>query len=195
MLRLLLLLFCVTCHPAYGLVDTQPQQVHLSLGKDETEMMVTWLTIDSIETKPTVEFGSMDSFPSYPFTSSGWSTKFVDGGSEQRTMYIHRVLMEGLTPGQGYYYHVGSPEGWSDVFWFTALKSGTEWSPRFAIYGDLGNVNGQSIPRLQQEVSRGAFDAVLHVGDFAYDLHSVSFSLFSKRCSHRITLSGQCASW
>lgn len=136
-------------------------------------MMVTWLTVDAITVRPVVEYGAADGMPTFPLTSSGWSTKFTDGGSEHRIMYVHRVLLEGLTPGAGYYYHVGGPEGWSDTFWFTAMKEGSKWSPRFAIYGDLGNVNGQSIPRLQQEVSRGAFDAILHVGDMAYDLHTV----------------------
>ena len=154
--------------------DVQPQQVHLSLGKDATEMMVTWLTVDAMDTRPVVEYGPIDSHPSFPLTASGWSSQFVDGGSEQRVMYIHRVLLEGLSPAGGYYYHVGGPDGWSDVFWFTAMQEGSDWSPRFAIYGDLGSANGQSIPRLQQEVARGSFDMILHVGDMAYDLHTVS---------------------
>jgi len=166
---LLLILSSILCS-AFAVLDQQPQQVHLSLGKDATEMMVTWLTVDPITVQPVVEYGLADSYPLFPFTSNGWCTKFTDGGSEQRVMYIHRVLLRGLTPGAGYYYHTGGPEGWSDVFWFSALKEGTNWSPRFAIFGDLGNVNGQSIPRLQQEVARGAFDAILHVGDIAYDL-------------------------
>lgn len=60
------------------------------------------------------------------------------------------------------------------------------------MFGDLGNENSQSIPRLQEEVQRGIYDSVLHIGipfeqhicktfikfiisgDFAYDLDSVS---------------------
>ena len=62
-------------------------------------------------------------------------------------------------------YRVGSPfAGWSELFFFTAMQSGTDWSPRFAVYGDMGNVNAQSIPRLQDETERGHFDAILHVG-------------------------------
>ena len=62
-------------------------------------------------------------------------------------------------------YHCGSPIGWSDLFYFTAMPQGTNWSPRLAVYGDLGNVNPQSLPRLQQETQRGMYDAVLHVGE------------------------------
>ena len=34
-------------------------------------------------------------------------TKFIDGGNEHRTMYIHRVLVTNLIPGRKYIYHVG----------------------------------------------------------------------------------------
>lgn len=48
---------------------------------------------------------------------------------------------------------------------------GHEWSPRFVVYGDLGNVNGRTLSRLQDEIQSGNHDLVLHLGDFAYDLH------------------------
>ncbi len=70
-------------------------------------------------------------------------------------------------------YHCGSYDGWSPIFTFVAMRDGNDWSPRFAIYGDLGNINGQSIPRLQEDVQKGMYDSILHVGDFAYDLHTV----------------------
>jgi len=53
------------------------------------------------------------------------------------------------------------------------MKNGQDWSPRFAIYGDLGNENAQSLTRLQEEVQLGMYDAVIHVGDFAYDMDTV----------------------
>jgi len=61
-------------------------------------------------------------------------------------------------------YRCGSDDGWSAVFGFNAIKDGSDWSPRFAVYGDLGNINAQSIPRLQTDVERGLYDAILHVG-------------------------------
>jgi hypothetical protein len=48
------------------------------------------------------------------------------------------------------------------------------WTPQLAIFGDLGNENAISLPHLQEEVQRGMYDAILHVGDFAYDMDSVS---------------------
>lgn len=47
-----------------------------------------------------------------------------------------------------------------------------DWSPRFLVYGDLGlTEENSSFSRLEEEVATGRYDAVLHVGDFAYDMH------------------------
>ena len=74
-------------------------------------------------------------------------------------------------------YHVGSDLGWSDLFWFRAYPSAddTNWSPRIAIFGDLGNKNAQSLPRLQEETQSDMYDMIIHNGDFAYDMNTVSF--------------------
>jgi len=71
-------------------------------------------------------------------------------------------------------YRCGSEDGWSDIFWFIAKRMDKHWAPALAVYGDLGSTNAQSLPRLQTEVATGAIDAVLHIGDFAYDMEDVS---------------------
>ncbi len=43
-------------------------------------------------------------------------------------------------------------------------------SPRFAVFGDFGYLNAQSLSRLEREARQGHFDAILHVGDIAYDM-------------------------
>jgi hypothetical protein len=130
-------------------------------------MIVTWVTFNKTSFS-TVEYGT--SSWNLNFIQRGSSTLFKDGGSEQRILYIHRVVLTGLIPGETYCepnywnfghefksyfnksvffvdYHCGSEDVvWSPVYWFTAMKDGTDWSPRFAIYGDLGSVNGVSIP-------------------------------------------------
>lgn len=60
-------------------------------------MIVTWTTFDSIG-KPVVEYGTKK----LDLLSTGSSSKFVDGGSERRSMLIHRVLLTNLVPGQTY---------------------------------------------------------------------------------------------
>lgn len=66
-------------------------------------------------------------------------------------------------------YHCGSDDGWSDVFSFTALNDSTSFSPRFALYGDLGNENPQSLARLQKETQLGMYDVILHIGKLHTD--------------------------
>ena len=61
-------------------------------------------------------------------------------------------------------YHVGGNSGWSAVYSFIAKPLDATWSPVIAVYGDMGNVNGQAISYLQKDAQRGAFDFVLHIG-------------------------------
>lgn len=61
-------------------------------------------------------------------------------------------------------YHCGGTKGWSSRFYFRARTAGTNWSPKIALYGDLGNQNAQSLPFLQEEGQRGDYDAILHIG-------------------------------
>ena len=62
-------------------------------------------------------------------------------------------------------YHVGGPMGWSDVYFFVTYPHGTSWSPRIALFGDMGNENAQSLARLQKDTQRGMYDAIFHVGE------------------------------
>ncbi|KAG7269122.1 hypothetical protein CRUP_013386 [Coryphaenoides rupestris] len=129
-------------------------------------MVVTWTTYNS--TDSLVEYGRWGG-RLFNMTAKGSASIFMDSGSEKRQMYIHRVTLSDLKPGSRYVYHCGSDMGWSDMFWFKPLDA-TTLQPRFALYGDLGNENPQSLARLQKETQTGVLDAILHIGDFAYDL-------------------------
>ena len=65
-------------------------------------------------------------------------------------------------------YHCGGWDGWSAVFSFKTFKSGVDWSPRLAVFGDLGSVNAKSLSYLQEETQMGHFDGILHVGEFNF---------------------------
>ncbi|XP_038077012.1 acid phosphatase type 7-like [Patiria miniata] len=149
-----------------GQVKPQPEQVHLSATGNVTEMIVTWSTFE--DTPSMVQFGMTK--PDQNATGS--STKFIDGGSLKSAQFIHRVKLTGVTPGTKYVYRCGSDEGWSPLFFFSALQDGTDWTPRLALYGDMGNKNAQSLGRLQVAAQGGEYDAILHVGDYAYDFDS-----------------------
>ena len=148
-------------------VFPQPEQVHISATGDVTEMMITWVTM-AANVSSIVEYGLKDK--ALTMTASGSATKFTDGGSEHRVLYIHRVKLTDLKPATSYDYHVGSMQGWSSVFRFKTLPEGTDWSPRMCLFGDLGNSNAMSLGYIQEELTRDDFDVILHVGDFAYNL-------------------------
>lgn len=146
----------------------QPEQVHLSWHGDSSQMWVTWVTMDlQFVNESLVEFGE----DGLTKAANGSIKAFVDGGKEKREIYVHRALMTGLKPDTRYFYHVGSRRGWSNLFWFKSLPDGTDWTPRIAVFGDLGNKNGISIAPLQEESQKGHFDLLWHVGDLAYNLH------------------------
>jgi hypothetical protein len=116
------------------------------------------------------------------------STTFADGGDEKYTQVNHVGVMDALKPSTVYYYKVGHTVGneagneangctcWSDTFSYkTAPDAKTlpgEFPLKFGIWGDMGFANSQILKSVTAEVEGGAFDMILHVGDFAYDMHS-----------------------
>lgn len=150
--------------------DYQPQQVHIAVGETSEDMVITWVTPDHINdhyrNSSVVEYGTKD----IDSIAIGNATKFIDGGDEKRHMWIHRVTLKGLTPDTRYFYHCGSSRGWSSIYTFKTWKDGTDWPVRIAMYGDLGVGNARSLEILEEEVVHGLYDAVIHVGDFAYNM-------------------------
>ncbi|KAL1138630.1 hypothetical protein AAG570_008693 [Ranatra chinensis] len=140
-------------------------RVPLFVSENVSEIVVTWSTwnetIYSI-----VEYG-IDKFS---HSAHGESKLFVDGGPEKRKQFIHRVRLTNLLPRQKYVYHCGSEFGWSEQYWFFTADSTVNWSPKLAVFGDMGNINARSLPYLQEEAQKHMYDAILHVGDLAYDM-------------------------
>ncbi|KAI2803400.1 Acid phosphatase type 7 [Blomia tropicalis] len=143
------------------------EQIHLALGTDETEMVVTWTTVHAISDACHVEFGLHHE--KLTNTTKAATTHFKHDGAN---FYTHRSLLTGLKPATKYFYRVGSKHtGFSTVYAFKTLQKGGKFLPKFAIYGDLGYQNEQSIPYLKQDVEKEMYDVIFHVGDMAYDLH------------------------
>jgi hypothetical protein len=110
-------------------------------------------------------------------------SKFIDGSAAHRVLYMYRATLKNLIMNTTYsklkrlmldsilrmrclVYHVGSPDGWSTKYSFRTIPN--EDRKSFAVYGDLGVSNAQSLARLQREAQLDYYDAILHVGDFAY---------------------------
>lgn len=154
------------------IVKYQPEQVHISFGEDEHTIVVTWSTINDTK-ESIVEYG----INGLILSANGTSNIFIDGGIAHHSQYIHKVTLKNLVPNQKYQYHCGSKYGWSNIFWFKVPPDFKSWQPSLAIFGDMGNENAQSLARLQEETQRGMYDAILHVGDFAYDMNSQNASV------------------
>ncbi|XP_005108444.1 acid phosphatase type 7 [Aplysia californica] len=150
-----------------GTVWHQPQQTHIAAGDTPDKIIIVWSTFN--KTGDTTVLYGKNGKPTQKATGS--VTTFTDQGPEKRIQYIHRVILTGLEPKTDYTYMVGSEAyGFSDIFVFRTWPAGENWSPSLAIFGDLGNENAQSLPRLEVDAAAGMYDAILHVGDFAYDL-------------------------
>lgn len=61
-------------------------------------------------------------------------------------------------------YQCGNGKTFSKIFTFKALPSGSEFGVRVALFGDMGSVNAQSLPRLLKDVQNDMYDAIFHVG-------------------------------
>ncbi|XP_063538363.1 acid phosphatase type 7-like isoform X2 [Cydia strobilella] len=165
-MKLLFLFLVLGAARAYDCPYCQPEQVHIAFGEKPNDIVLTWTTFNDTQgSYATFGKGQLEA------QASGYSTLFRDGGKQQREMYIHRVTLPGLDYDTTYVYNVGSDFGMSERFSFHVPPEGNDIQVRAAIYGDLGNKNAHSLPYLQEEAERGNFDLILHVGDFAYDMH------------------------
>ena len=63
-------------------------------------MMITWVTMAS-SVKSVVEYGERYKLPLNK-RAFGEATKYKTCGWKERIIYMHRVRLEGLVPGQGY---------------------------------------------------------------------------------------------
>jgi hypothetical protein len=101
-----------------------------------------------------------------------------------RNITMHFIRFSTLEPRQNYTYQVRSggnsrPDAWSKPYTFrapyghgTTAKSGESHATRVAIYGDMGNTAGNNMANLRAGCASGAIDAIVHMGDHAYNMGS-----------------------
>lgn len=84
-------------------VAFQPEQVHLAYGETDDSIAVTWSTKDFVN-ESIVEYGLFrdDHLNLTQMGETDSPKKFVDGGSEKRSQFIHRVILTGLEPSTKY---------------------------------------------------------------------------------------------
>jgi len=100
----------------------------------------------------------------------GVSHLYLDEGN-QRNYTMSFVRFTALKPRARYSYKVKSGSAsavWSPTFSFRAPYS--SGASRVAIYGDMGNTLHNNMANLRDDCASGTIDALVHMGDHAYDL-------------------------
>jgi UDP-2,3-diacylglucosamine pyrophosphatase LpxH len=182
MILLLYLNLLIFSEESFGQTTVGPdgvpisEQIHLSLGKDDSEMVVSWVTKQLTELS-TVEVVKIKD-PSDIKKFGGIVNPFNSGTDSKRIIYLHIARIAGLEPGSGYRYRITCKKGsniasseWMPFKTFDHRASGV----RIGFYGDLG-VKGKKkdkavgIGLLESLMNKKEIDAILHVGDIAYDM-------------------------
>ena len=154
--------------------SVEPQQLHLSLTGDETEMRVMWVTYG-------VANGSVSWAPASGSSSAGTSSAAAvrttyTAGVGGWSGYIYTAVMSGLVPGATYSYQVGSggPEGaWSLSRTFDAAPApGPAHTSYLCVFGDMGTIMplgwAVSDAITENHLLGRRFDLILVAGDLSY---------------------------
>lgn len=163
----------------------KPEQIHLSLGANGTEVFVTWSTrqptVSKVEyLRSSNEIYLVDGLLTI-WTSEEKDPKLIEATrSKYMDHYTYRARLTDIQPDGHYFYRVISNHKLSTesiissrVYDFYSYNLTDPSRPlSVAFYGDLGLVNGQSIPRLIKDVDSNLYDMIIHNGDFAYDLNT-----------------------
>ncbi|XP_060562267.1 acid phosphatase type 7-like [Ruditapes philippinarum] len=152
-----------------------PEQIHISYGDTHDSIVVMWSSRDHVTWD--VHYGIS---PSAMEMTSQSRMATLPNTHSKAAKYIYRSTLKNLTLATTYFYKIVSkmdqpPPIESEVFSFQTLPGENErnTTSRFIVYGDMGakmsNMTRAAIENLRRTQS---INAVLHVGDFAYDLHS-----------------------
>eukprot|EP01116_Phalansterium_solitarium_P021458 TRINITY_DN6676_c0_g1_i1.p1 TRINITY_DN6676_c0_g1~~TRINITY_DN6676_c0_g1_i1.p1 ORF type:complete len:551 (-),score=77.47 TRINITY_DN6676_c0_g1_i1:162-1814(-) len=150
-----------SCPESYG-----PEQIHIAFTNQSNQLMLMWSTRQQLDSAVIYS-----AFGSGAWQKAAGITWLFNDSNPSGLQFMHKVLLDGLTPGQKYEYFVQSGNLSSANFTFTAMPEGSDWTPYLLVYGDMGRHGGApSLGRLNTEVDTKNVTAVIHVGDFAYDL-------------------------
>ena len=157
-----------------------PEQVALSWTENENEMRVTYVTLSWV---PYTNVGyrsilcaSTDNEIQY---ITGEYVKYNAGDDEDHIIYIHTAVMTGLRSECQYEYFVGMTWLWSDTYYFSGLTPDydkpyeqLDLLTKVLVFGDwgVGPVGEATSKLLQSHSKMRTFDAVLHIGDMAYNI-------------------------
>lgn len=165
--------------------DSIPSQIALSIGASrtdgETSVAVNWVTDPDVETSEVVYGQSRDLTDGTTVTADMIAVDSADyepAGKASHVKDIHafRAVMDGLEPGETYYYTVGSREdGYSSVASFTAPAASEDEAPfTFLVSADTQGTSAstyQNTADLYDYLAENESDAafMIHTGDVVED--------------------------
>lgn len=147
-----------------------PEQVHLSLTGDMSEMRVVWVTLNATATS-TVQYDRASANPSWTYSVTGTTRTYTFGGW---LGVIHVATMTRLSPATAYSYRVGDASGgWSDVYNFTTLPTNVGTAARPLVMLSIGDMaydvnSDETVATMTSLVAAGAVDVMIHSGDISY---------------------------
>eukprot|EP01044_Picomonas_judraskeda_P001140 COSAG03_NODE_62_length_15480_cov_14.902412_14_plen_442_part_00 len=164
--------------------------VHLSLGRTAGEMVVTWST-PLTRTPASLRYSRCSppacnprDHPPQPLSNrvAAHSTTLVNNQAAAnlsvlpwRNISVHTALIADIQAEEVIFYAVSGDPDTTRVLNFSYTVPYERPGPvTFAVFGDLAikeqDGANYTLSRLKQHHQSGDFDAVLHVGDIAYDL-------------------------
>lgn len=170
----------------------QPEQLHISLGKaSRKEILIHWATMEPVvHSHLFIKSLNMDTNEQDIIQATKYETVVYENvGSrlKNRTLVGYFVVVD-MLEDEIYEYHIQNTVEHSkncpsrQIFlsntyrfknpWYAIKQGFTEDNPlRVALYGDLGLINGQSTKRLVSDIDKDMYHAIIHNGDFGYDLN------------------------
>lgn len=160
----------------------RPKHVHTAYGVSPDSFAIQWMTTEPCDAGPALvkvaKGHRVNMNASTPITVvRANSTLFTDDGPKRTQRWHHVAVLYGLETRERYTYVVGNPAypSWSIPFSIRTAPARHQVDAslpmRFLVTGDIGYQNAATLPMMQSEVAEGAVDAVVSMGDYAYDLN------------------------
>jgi hypothetical protein len=158
-----------------------PEQIRIAWTENEYEMRITWVTF--LNTASLVWYKPILCTQSGETTVTG-ETRVINVAEElERTEYVHFTTLQNIARECTYEYQVGNGWFWSEVYTFSGRTP--DYSPPYddpntptsvVIFGDwgMGPWGWHTLDLLGHEAEQHNFDAILHIGDIAYDLNTLN---------------------